>query len=262
MTILCYHAVDDRWRSPMAVEPAAFEHQARWLARHRRVLPLSEAVARLDATCRLPRGASAITFDDGFLSVHEHAFQTLVRHRLPATVFLVAETLTAAGRTVDWVDTPPAFPLRTMPVERVLEMQDAGVAFGSHSYSHLDLTTLSYDDCVSDLLGSRLLLEDVLGRPVTMLAYPRGRHDKQVRRAARQAGYTHAFTLPESAEGPGPLAIPRVGVHRGNGLSTVRLKSSRSYLPLRTHPAFPVAARALRATDRRVRAIAPTRPGR
>lgn len=253
MTILCYHAVDNDWPSPMAVERTAFESQARWLSQHRRVLPLVDAVSRLKPSGRLPRGECALTFDDGFASVFDYAFETLTRYQLPATVFLVAETLTPAGRVVDWVDTPPGFPLRTMTLEQVLMMQDAGVQFGSHSYSHLDLTTLSYQDCVSDLTRSRTLLEDLLGRPVPLLAYPRGRHDEHVRRAAERAGFAYAFTLPESAERVGPLAVPRVGIHRGNNLSTLRLKSSRPYLPLRTSRFFPLAARVARRSAARVR---------
>jgi peptidoglycan/xylan/chitin deacetylase (PgdA/CDA1 family) len=246
VTILCYHAVEDDWPAPMSVQRAAFESQARWLAQHRRVLPLAEAVSRLGPSGRLARGECSLTFDDGFVSVFDYAFATLARYRLPATVFLVAETLTPAGRAVDWVDSPPSFPLRTMTLEQVLAMQDAGVQFGSHSYSHLDLTTLSYQDCVSDLTRSRTLLEDLLGRPVPFLAYPRGRHDEHVRRAAERAGFAYAFTLPESGERVGPLAVPRVGIHRGNSLSTLRLKSSRAYLPLRTSRLFPLAARVVK----------------
>jgi len=246
VTILCYHAVHSEWSSPMSVDPSSFARQAHWLARRRSVLRTSDALSRLGPTGRLPRGTACLTFDDGFASVYDHAFPVLRDLGLTATVFLVVQTLTAEGRPVDWVDTPPAFPLPTLTLDQILEMQEAGIEFASHSYSHFDLTTLSPEECLDDLVRSKELLQDLLDRPVTMLAYPRGRHDEQVQRAAEAAGYDYALSLPESAERPGPFAVPRVGVHRGNSLGTVRVKASRPYLALRSNRAFPVARRALR----------------
>lgn len=247
MTILCYHSVDPDWESPMAVHPDDFERQCAWLARHRRVLPMAEALARLDSSGRLPRGAAAITIDDGFDDTHTTAWPILARHRLPSSVYLVAQTLTANGQPVDWVDDPPADrTLRTMSLEQVHEMQAAGVDFQSHSWAHLDLTTLSFDDCVRDLKDSRELLEDLLERRVTVLVYPRGRHNEQVQQAAARAGYTAALALPEHAEKPGPFAVPRVGIYRGNSTAALRVKSSRSYLPLRHDPRARRAAMAAR----------------
>lgn len=234
MTILCYHSVEPEWNSPLATRPTEFAQHCSWLARHRTVVPLGAAIDRLDTSGRLPRGVVTLTLDDGFAALHEHALPELVRHRLPATVFLVAETLTAAGRAVDWVDTPPPYPLRTLDLDQILEMQEAGVDFQSHSWAHHDLTTLDFGSCVQDLRAGRELLEELLERPVPFLAYPRGRHDAQVRRAAARAGYSHGFALPEQAEQPGPFAVPRVGVYRGNGVVTLRTKCARPYLRVRT----------------------------
>jgi peptidoglycan/xylan/chitin deacetylase (PgdA/CDA1 family) len=244
MTILCYHAVQPHWTSPLAITPEAFERQAAWLARWRRVVPLDVAVDRLSGRGRLPRGNVALTFDDGFTSLHEHALPILLRHRLPATVFLVAETLTPAGRPVDWVDTPPPYPLTTLSLDQVLEMQEAGVEFASHSYSHHDLTALAPDECLRDLRASRELLEDLLARPVPYLAYPRGRNNAAVRQAAAKAGYRRSFTLPQAHE-PTDSAqgVPRVGVWPGNSQATLAVKTEPAYLGVRMHSTFPLMRR-------------------
>jgi peptidoglycan/xylan/chitin deacetylase (PgdA/CDA1 family) len=243
MTILCYHAVQQRWNHPLATEPDAFAWQSAWLRRHRTVLPLRDALPRLDATGRLPRGEVALTFDDGFADMHSEAWPVLTRERLPATMFLVAQTLTPAGQAVDWIRTPVSEPLRTLTIDQVLEMQDAGIDFQSHSWAHRDLVDLTMEECVRDLRDSRELLSEVLGRPVTLLAYPRGLHNEQVRKAAERAGYSHAFTLPEGPEEPGPYAVPRVGIYRGNGRLTVGMKAARPYLRLRTSAGAASAAR-------------------
>lgn len=243
MTILCYHEVHPDWSSPMAVSPGELAEHCGWLARHRTVIPLADAVDRLDQRARLPRGLAALTFDDGFAGLQEHALPVLARSGLPATVFLVAQTLTGEHRRVDWVDDPPVDELRTLTVEQILEMRAAGVTFESHSYAHHDLTRMSFEDCVRDLRESREVLESVLRQPVRFLAYPRGRHSASVRAAAARAGYTHAFTLPEVNEAPGPFAVPRVGIYRGNGLSTLRLKTTQPYLDARTSPVYGRARR-------------------
>lgn len=253
MTILCYHSIQPRWDSPLAVEPEAFEWQASWLRARRTVLPLSVALTRLDRTGRLPGGQAALTFDDGFEALHEHALPVLTKERLPATVFLVAQTLTPQGQPVDWVDTPGTEPLATLTLEQVLEMQDAGVDFESHSWAHLDLTTLSYAECVRDLRDSRELLSDLLGRAVTLLAYPRGRHAPHVREAAAAAGYTHAFALPERGEPVGDYSVPRVGIYHGNGHMAMRIKSARPYLPIRTDERMAGVAHAVLRTARTLR---------
>lgn len=237
MTILCYHSVEPDWSSPLAMHPATFAAHCEWLSR-RRVVPLVEAVGHFDSSFRLPRGSACLTFDDGFSGVHDHALPILMQHRLPATVFLVAETLTEGGKAVDWVDTPAGRDLTTLSVEEVLEMQRAGVDFQSHSQAHLDLTRLSFADCVRDLRGSREFLESLLGRAVPLLAYPRGRHNEGVRAAAAAAGYTYAFTLPEGPEVAEKYAVPRVGLYRGNDVRNLQIKSSRPYLAMRTSGLF------------------------
>ena len=244
MTVLCYHAVNPEWTSPLSMHPETFAAQCDWVARNRAVLPLRAAIDRIGPSGRLGRGLAALTFDDGFASVHEHAWPVLARHRLPATVFLVAQTLTEAGQDVDWIDTPPPYETETLTVEQVRAMQDESVSFESHSNTHADLTQLSYAECLADLRDSRELLEDVLGRPVRLLAYPRGRHAPHVRAAAKQAGYSHAFALPEGPESVDDYALPRVGLYRSNGVRGLRVKAAGPYLPLRTGRAFQLARRA------------------
>jgi len=239
VTILCYHAVDPGWRSPLALRPEEFAAHCAWLARHRTVVPLEVALAQMTPRGRLPRGMVALTFDDGLLQLQEQVFPVLERHRLPATVFLVTGTLTPEGHAVDWVDTPPPWPLQTLGVDLVLEARDRGFAFASHSWSHRNLPELTPQECLQDLTNSRELLEDLLGQPVRYLAYPRGRHDAMVRAATRRAGFTHGLALPEGPEDPGPYAVPRAGLFPGNGAAVLRAKTSRRYQVLRQSRVYP-----------------------
>lgn len=253
MSILCYHSVDPSWRSPLAVPPEEFARQCRWLARNRRVVDLERAVEMLDRRFAMPAGTAAITFDDGFAGLAEHAGPALARSGLPATVFVVASMFTDGRAPVDWVmgEQPPS--PQTLTLAQALEMQEAGIVFGSHSMSHRDLTQLSDEECEAELRVSKELLGDLLGRPCRFHAYPGGRHDARVRTLAERAGYDAAFSLPERREPKGRFAVPRVGIYPGNGAWTLRVKDSRWYLPVRTSSLFPGLRHARSAV---------TRPGR
>jgi peptidoglycan/xylan/chitin deacetylase (PgdA/CDA1 family) len=233
VSILCYHSVNQEWTSNLAIPPLEFDKHCEWLARNRRILSLREAVEHLK-DWRLPRRHAALTFDDGFEDLYASAFPVLLRYGLPATVFLIAERLTSPDESVHWVDDPPSWPLRTLSLDEVLEMQDAGILFGSHSLSHLDLTQLGEAECEKDLRTSREILEDSLGQRVRFVAYPRGRHNERVRRAAERAGFSHAFATFGDEEPFGRYAIPRAGLFRRNELVALRLKSSRWYLKARS----------------------------
>lgn len=247
MTILAYHAVHPTWRSSLSVPPEMFVRQIAWLERHRTVVPLESAIEDLGPGGGLRRGRAVVTFDDGFECLHEHALPIVRAHRLPATVFLVAQTLAPEGRPVDWVDDPPPEGLKTLTLDQVLEMREAGVAFGSHSWAHRNLTLLSDEECERDLRQSRELLEDLLGEPVRFLAYPRGDQDERVRRLSERAGFSHGFA--EDTRGPeakGTFAVRRAGIYHGNSMTTFKTKSARWYLPFRSSRLFPLVRRLVR----------------
>jgi peptidoglycan/xylan/chitin deacetylase (PgdA/CDA1 family) len=251
VSILCYHTIDEGWSSGLAMTPAEFRAHARWLSRNRRIVDLGTAIRLMDRRGRLPHGVTALTFDDGLEGVHEHALPVLQALRLPATVFVVGRTATG-DRAVDWVDDPPADrPLRTLDLDQLRDLIDAGVEIGSHSYAHHVLPDLDGPACEEDLRISRQLLEDLVGAPIPYLAYPRGRHDPVTREAARRAGYEHAFSLPEAAEPLGRFSLPRVGVYRHNGVRTLRAKSTSPYLRARLHPATGPVRRTARFLRRR-----------
>lgn len=92
--ILMYHAIDDDSFDPwgLSVSPANFQAQMEWLAVGRTVLPLEEFAQR-HAKGQLPPDAVAVTFDDGYASVGETAVPLLERMRLPATIFIPADSV-------------------------------------------------------------------------------------------------------------------------------------------------------------------------
>lgn len=102
LSILTYHRVlpqPDPLR-PDEPDVAAFKVQISVLARFFRVLPLREAIARLQEGT-LPARAVAITFDDGYADNYELALPLLLRFGLPATFFVATGFL---GGGMMWND--------------------------------------------------------------------------------------------------------------------------------------------------------------
>ena len=76
-------------------------------------------------------------------------------------------------------------------------LPDRTVRIGSHTQSHRLLTALPTDEAVRELVGSRMTLEDRLGRAITTLAYPYGPADGAIERLAGGAGYDFGYTTHE-----------------------------------------------------------------
>ncbi|MFN2489118.1 MAG: polysaccharide deacetylase family protein [Actinomycetota bacterium] len=246
MSILCYHSVSDGWDWTYGVTTKAFDKHCSWLASRGSTIDLVDAVGRMSSSGRLSDGAVGITFDDGLSDVFDHAFPTLATYRLPATIFVVTKTLVDGNAGVDWIDEPFLSPPRALTRDQVLEMREAGIRFGSHSHTHAALTTLSDEECERELSESREVLEDILSTPVSFLAYPRGLESERVRRAARRAGFSHAFRTAKRSNAIDPYALPRVVVRRGDTQRKVRRKTSWWYSEVRTGRAALVSHRRTR----------------
>jgi peptidoglycan/xylan/chitin deacetylase (PgdA/CDA1 family) len=89
LSVLIFHRVPERHDEMLPDEPEAarFEALMRWVAAVFNVLPLAEAVERLQAGT-LPRRALSITFDDGYANNATVAAPILRRAGLHATFFV------------------------------------------------------------------------------------------------------------------------------------------------------------------------------
>ena len=85
--ILCYHRVNDD-HDPFfpAISTDLFDRQMRYIARHYKILSLSDMLAHLGSGST--EMALAVTFDDGYQDNYHNALPVLHRYNLPATIFL------------------------------------------------------------------------------------------------------------------------------------------------------------------------------
>jgi peptidoglycan/xylan/chitin deacetylase (PgdA/CDA1 family) len=225
--VLCYHAASERWPHVLSVPPHEIERQVRRLLRRGfRPASAAEVAGRPDDPRLLH-----ITFDDAFRSVAD-ALPRLRRAGAAATVFACAGLADTGARLAvprlkaDAETYPDE--LATMTWDELRAIAGDGVEIGSHTLTHPDLRELGDKDLRRELVDSRARIEDELGRPCRVLAYPYGFHDERVRAAARAAGYDVAFALSRFAavdEEGDRYSLPRIGAYRDRGLR-LRVKTS------------------------------------
>ena len=190
LRVLLYHRVADD-DDPLSLPPARFREQMEFLAANGyRVVDLVAAMALLDAGEVGPRTV-ALTFDDGFTDVRDHALPVLATHGFRATVF-VATGVTDGRCRFPWYRGPQPPVLGWDDVEAL--DAEGTLRFEAHTVTHPSLLALDETTARAEMRDSRAELEDHLRRPVTAFAYPAGLFGDRERRLAAEAGFATAVS--------------------------------------------------------------------
>ncbi len=199
--ILTYHSLDDTG-SVISPPPEVFRRQIESLAGSG--IPL----VPLDRVASSP-GSIALTFDDGYRNLAEHAFPVLDHFRVPATVFVVSRYCGLMNR---WPSQSPG----TVPEMPLLSWDQlaavpAGVEIGAHTATHPRLSALPADECDREMHECREEIQQRLTRPVRWLAYPYGSCSARVRSSAgRHFELAVGTSLRFVSPGVSPLDLPRI----------------------------------------------------
>jgi peptidoglycan/xylan/chitin deacetylase (PgdA/CDA1 family) len=88
---------------------------------------------------------------------------------------------------------------------------DGLVEIGSHTMTHLPLTSLPAETQANEIRQSKTVLEEITGRPVTSFSYPHGSVTSMTSRLVQETGYSLACTSQNGLARPGsdPLLLPR-----------------------------------------------------
>ncbi|RFC35554.1 MAG: Polysaccharide deacetylase [Candidatus Nitrotoga sp. SPKER] len=196
--VLMYHRVGDahnEWERKYCVSPKRFAEHMQILARAGwQAVTIEDFFTWLDGSIELPEQSFLLTFDDGFLGVHDHAAPVLTALGWPATVFLVSQLI---GQRDAWCEThnPSGATYPLMDASHICHLRTRGFSFHSHTQSHADLPTLDDSALHDQLVGARDDLQTMFGVAVNYLAYPYGHYDDRVLRATQAAGYRAAFSV-------------------------------------------------------------------
>ncbi len=225
-----YHRfAEDRYPST-SVSLEQFDSHLQYLAREDySVLPLEEIVARLREGGELPDRSVALTVDDGYRSVYQHAYPRLKRRGWPFTVFVSTDAIDA--RLSDF-----------MSWEQMREMGAHGASFANHSATHavLHRRGRSTDGPTwrklvrNDIEKAERRLREELGKAPPLFAYPYGEYDKELAELVKELGFT-AFGQQSGAMGAmsDTRALPRFPVAGAyTRLESFKVKAASLPLPV------------------------------
>jgi glycosyltransferase involved in cell wall biosynthesis/peptidoglycan/xylan/chitin deacetylase (PgdA/CDA1 family) len=217
VTALFYHSFDSG--KPMT----NFLKQIDYLERHGyKVVPTNDVVSYVRGKKTLPPRSVCLTFDDGFSNNYGAVFAILKKYDVPVTIFL--STKYVASDDSQEIDL--GISERFLSWGEIEEMARSGVCFGSHGHNHCDLTSLSRDKCLQEILLSKELIKKNLSGRIRYFSYPYGRYDGKTLRLVKKAGFEAAFTTIPGTIRPGddPYALKRTLIASSDSLFDFKKK--------------------------------------
>lgn len=179
LRILLYHAVGTRIAEDRlgiyTISPHLFRLHMQALAAYpgNRLTGLLEGVAGTGLR-------TAVTFDDGYKDNLYAAAPILRELQIPFTVFI--STAFVQNRHPSYLSPDEVRELAALP----------GVTIGAHGATHVPLTQCDAAALRHEIAGSKLYLEDLLGREIAAMSYPHGAVNRLVRNQVEAAGYVAA----------------------------------------------------------------------
>lgn len=249
--VLLFHRViekkDDPWG--LEVRPEMFDQYIRYIAENYNVKKFEEDWSDVKEKTLV------ITFDDGYWDNLEYALPILEKYKVPATVFVSTGNLDTPNefwwdRLARLVPSDKLVEKRNelrklSPRERdkaLEEMEQEGNAFrerlvtdrtltndelkrlsdsefitiGGHTVNHNALLYQTEEQQRYELMHSKKIIEDIIGKKITTFSYPFGQRDTYsdtTIRLLNECGFTRAASTVQKLTGRdfNPYEIPRIG---------------------------------------------------
>lgn len=221
-----YHSISEhvgkekhnKWR----VKPKDFEKQMNWFYKNNwESFTISELV-KLD---EIPKKSFVVTFDDGFEDNFLNAFPILKKYNFKATIYLVPNQ-----KTNHWEEKNTSVLSNLLNNEQILQMQNSGlIEFGSHTLSHVNLSTINDEQLLNELKKSKEEVEKITNQECEAFAYPYGKFDDNIVNSVKRVGYKNATVVKRGLfkKDDDVFTIKRVGILGTESFFDFLLKISR-----------------------------------
>jgi len=185
--VLCYHQIrtptsaDGADARPYIVRPSVFAAQMRALddAGYTTITG-DQLVEHMARGAKLPRKPVLLTFDDASAGQYTEAFPVLRRHHFKATFFVMTVVLGKRG----WLTRG-----------QVRKLDRAGMTIGSHTWDHKAVPEYTDADWDVEVTKPTRELEQLVGHPIRLFAYPFGLRDSKAIPHLLSAGLRAGFQL-------------------------------------------------------------------
>lgn len=162
---------------------------------------------------------SAVTFDDAFESALDNAVPELAKRKIPAVVFVTTDVLGTCASW--WPKGTPEHKERIASAEQLRALPMDLITVGSHTRTHPVLPSLSEEEATRELQESRIILEKLLNRRITVFSFPFGAFNGKLVESCRQVGYRRVFTT-----------LPVIGFRNGQEFIIGRVATEPTDWPL------------------------------
>jgi len=179
LPIMMYHNIsepipDDPYL--LYVSPEIFERQVAYLVKKNyKILSVEEFNSILESGVTPKQKSILLTFDDATPTHYSVAYPVLKKYGQTGTFFMIA------SRSL-------------LNHQQIKEMSDGGMDIQSHSNTHAYFHKISSAAINEEMATSKSKIEEITGKPVTLLAYPGCSADYRSFDIAKNNGYTAAFS--------------------------------------------------------------------
>jgi peptidoglycan/xylan/chitin deacetylase (PgdA/CDA1 family) len=227
VAVLAFHRIGrppaDGWDTWYYVPTETFIEQLTYLRDNGwNVIDCNAFLTGLSEPERLPERPALLTFDDGCRCVCDIALPILRQFGFPAVLFV----------PTDYIGKRSSFDAGVEPEEPMCDWDDLrqldrhGVSIQSHGVSHYWFSLLESARQAHELAASKEALEEALGKPVKLFAYPysdSGSDGEATDAMLACAGYRAAFLCGGGPSRnrlplPDPFRIDRLAMYRDTDL--------------------------------------------
>ena len=184
LVVLIYHRVGARTPVEVDLPLTMFAEQMSFLASRTNVVTLTDGLERVQSSTS-GDPLVALTFDDGTADFVELALPVLVRHALPATIYVATRfvedqsTFPDDGRPISWSG------LRDAVATGVVDI-------GSHTHTHALLDRIAATEIDDELDRSIELIGERVGVQARHFAYPKAVEGSPAARSAVRSRFVSA----------------------------------------------------------------------
>lgn len=188
VNILAFHKIQKRFSwGPNNYAPRRFANLLEFLiAKGYNFVSLNEVIAHPTSD------KIALTFDDGYAHLLKQMPEFIEKYKIEPTLFIPSFYI---GKKNRWDYNYHFQKCPHLDSSQIKELSQAGVEFGSHGHTHTSLLKLSVKQIEDELIQSKMILEDILGKTIEIISYPFGRFNSDTIYLAKKNGYQYGLTM-------------------------------------------------------------------
>lgn len=224
--VLAYFSFSKNKPSKISITEEVFKAQMKYLKENGyHVITLDQLLGFLDYREQIPEKSVAITFDDGWISVHDIAVPILKKYGFPATIFIYTDFI-GGGKAMSW--------------EQIKELSEAGFDIQCQTKTHRDLTVIKKKESFKEYFKSlemeisypKKVINKKLRKECKYLAYPYGKTNNLVIAMLKKHGYHAAFIVDQKSN---PFFIDKYKIHRSAICGEYDIKKFKKKLSVFQH---------------------------